>query len=326
MAVAGCRGISRVLEKLENSIKNGEYYEAHQMYRTLYFRYLNQKKYKELKEMFYQGSMLFLDANQKASGADLGTLLVEVLDKSEDTNYEAWSPKLAAIFLKIGPLHATERESFLCKAVKWSAQGSTQGHPSLHQHIAKIYWDELNYVQARHHYVLSEDGKSCGKLLIEFQLTKGFKSEVDLFVAQAVLQFLCLRNQNTANQTFTTYTENHPRIRKTEPPYLLPLLNFIWFLLRAVETKKLQTFAVLCEQYQKSIERDPCYLQYLDKIGQIFFGVKPPAKKKSGGLFGNFIESFLGGLDDESDDEVNEPNRPQAASTSRRLVENADLD
>lgn len=60
-------------------------------------------------------------------------------------------------------------------------------------------------------------------------------------------------------------------------------------------SKKLQTFAVLCEQYQKSISRDPCYVQYLDKIGQLFFGVKPPEeKKKRGGLFGNILESFLG--------------------------------
>ena len=34
----GSRGVSRVLAKLKNSIEEGKYYEAHQMYRTLYFR------------------------------------------------------------------------------------------------------------------------------------------------------------------------------------------------------------------------------------------------------------------------------------------------
>lgn len=34
----GARGVSRVLEKLEKSVKDGNFYEAHQMYRTLYFR------------------------------------------------------------------------------------------------------------------------------------------------------------------------------------------------------------------------------------------------------------------------------------------------
>ena len=38
MASSNLRGASRVLEKIDNSIKNGEYYEAHQLYKMLYFR------------------------------------------------------------------------------------------------------------------------------------------------------------------------------------------------------------------------------------------------------------------------------------------------
>ncbi|KAF7266623.1 hypothetical protein GWI33_020122 [Rhynchophorus ferrugineus] len=323
MAASGLRGVSRVLEKLENSIKNGDYYEAHQMYRTLYFRYLGQKKYNELKDMLYQGSISFLEVDQKTSGADLALLLIEVLNKSEDKNCDLWSPKLSTIFSKIGVNNHTERDTFLLHAVKWSSQGSGHGYPLFHQYIARSYWNEQNYIQARHHYIHSQDGKGCAKLLIEFQMTKGYKYEADLFIAQAVLQYLCLRNNITANQTFNTYTENHPKIKKTGPPFLLPLLNFIWFLLQAVESKKLQTFAVLCEQYQNSIRRDPCYVQYLDKIGQIFFGVKPQEEKKFGGLFGNLIESFLGGLDDESDDDSLPGTQ---ASTSNKLIENTDLD
>lgn len=38
MASVNGRGVSRILEKLEKSVKDGDYYEAHQMYRTLYFR------------------------------------------------------------------------------------------------------------------------------------------------------------------------------------------------------------------------------------------------------------------------------------------------
>lgn len=31
-------GAERVLQKLRKSVEDGNYYEAHQMYRTLYFR------------------------------------------------------------------------------------------------------------------------------------------------------------------------------------------------------------------------------------------------------------------------------------------------
>ncbi|KAG5892853.1 hypothetical protein JTB14_022174 [Gonioctena quinquepunctata] len=323
MAAQGIRGVSRVLEKLEKSVKDGNFYEAHQMYRTLYFRYLAQKKYKELKEMLYSGSILFLDHDQQLSGSDLGILLIEVLEKSEDFDCDSWSSKLTKIFCKINA-SSPERDTFLAHAIRWSSNGSSQGNPLLHQNIALIYWQEKNYAQARHHFIYSQDGKSCAKLLIEFQRTQGFKGEADLFIAQAVLQYLCLKNKNTANQTFTSYTEQHPRIRKSGPPYLLPLLNFIWFLLQAIESQKLQTFATLCEQYEPSLKRDPCYVQYLDKIGQLFFGLKPPEQQR-GGFFGNFLENFLSGLDEDSDDET--PQASTSSSSSRKpLIETAELD
>ncbi|CAH1982092.1 unnamed protein product [Acanthoscelides obtectus] len=336
-ATAQVRGISRVLEKLEKSVKDGNFYEAHQMYRTLYFRYLGQKKYKELKDMLYNGALLFLEHDQQLSGADLAILLVDVLEKSEENDYVTWASKLSKVFGRLSSL-TPERDTFLAHAIRWSSKGSTHGHPVFHRSIALVYWEEKNYAQARHHFIYSQDGKSCAKLLIEFHMKQGFKGEADLFIAQAVLQYLCLKNKNTANQTFTSYTEQHPRIRRTSPPYLFPLLNFIWFLLKAIESQKLQTFAVLCEQYEPSIKRDPCYIQYLDKIGQIFFGLQPPRQERSGGLFGNIFESFLGSLEDDSDDEPVHQQRstashqtPSTSTSSRqsateRLVENQDLD
>lgn len=80
-------------------------------------------------------------------------------------------------------------------------------------------------------------------------------------------------------------------------------------------------FAVLCEQYEISIKRDPCYTQYLDKIGQIFFGLKPPQQQPAGGLFGSFIDNFLSGFDDDSDDDI-----PQASTSTAQLTENTELD
>lgn len=77
---------------------------------------------------------------------------------------------------------------------------------------------------------------------------------------------------------------------------------------------KLTVFTVLCEQYQPSLRRDPMYnevrgggrsgagnlggggalpgdpvplpFQYLDRIGQLFFGVPPKQTSSYGGLLG----------------------------------------
>lgn len=72
-------------------------------------------------------------------------------------------------------------------------------------------------------------------MLIELHRTRGYICETDLFIAQAVLQYLCLNDKLTASEVFKTYTEGHPNIRTKQIPYALPLLNFLAFLLQAVE-------------------------------------------------------------------------------------------
>ena len=49
---------------------------------------------------------------------------------------------------------------------------------------------------------------------------------------------------------------------------------------------KLTTFTELCDKYQPSLKRDPAYAEYLDKIGQHFFGLPPPEPSGPGGIFG----------------------------------------
>ena len=137
-------------------------------------------------------------------------------------------------------------------------------------------------------------------MLIEYHKSKGYKSEVDLFIAQTVLQYLCLNNQRTATVAFYVYTRRHPNVEG--PPFVLPLLNFIWFLLLAVETRaNLAIFTVLCEQYKSFLARDPMYTVYLDKIGNLFFGKPVPVADRhpAGGLLGNMLSQLMADLDDE---------------------------
>ncbi|XP_073997682.1 Golgi to ER traffic protein 4 homolog isoform X1 [Rhodnius prolixus] len=326
MSLNKVHGVSRLIYKIENSIKNGNYYEAHQMYKTLYFRYLSQKKYVELLDLLFEGASLLLNHDQQASGVDLANLYIEVLVKSNALPNEEYIRKLSKLFSLISP-GVPERDSFLSSAVRWSMNEEHKGgDPLLHQAVAQIYWKEKNYVMARRHFLRSYDGSGFGTMLVELQRSSGYIAEVDLFIAQVVLQCLCLENKKTAVITFQCYTTQHPCINMG-PPYLLPLLNFIWFLLKAVDSGRLAAFTVLCEQYQLSIERDPSYTHYLDKIGQIFFGVPPPQVRPSGFL-GNLFHSLMNGLEDcgSSDDEQGR-SRDQSphGSASTTVVDN-DLD
>ncbi|RUS75485.1 hypothetical protein EGW08_016753 [Elysia chlorotica] len=295
------RGVDRVLAKCEACIIAGNYYEAHQMFRTVYFRYSGQQKFAEAADLLYRGALILMQHNQHSSGADLSLLFLDVLNKSKSSVTDNIIGQISELFEKMDP-ECPERYPFLTKAITWSSKVNKQhkrGHPDLHQRFGVIFKQERNYLQARYHYIHSSDGEGCAKLLVEFHTNHGYSSEVDMFITQAVLQYLCLQNKTTASLCFEIYTQKHPAIDKG-PPFGMPLLNFIWLLLIALEGGKLAVFTVLCEKYQVSINRDPNYREYLDQIGQLFFGVPPPQKTPQG-LFGNLLQNVL--VDVDSDEE-----------------------
>ncbi|KAK5850503.1 hypothetical protein PBY51_001379 [Eleginops maclovinus] len=303
-------GVQRVEGKLRASVEKGDYYEAHQMYRTLFFRYMSQAKHAEARELMYNGALLFFSHNQQNSAADLSMLVLEVFEKSEVKVEDELLECLAKLFSRMEP-NSPERVAFVSRALKWSTGGPGKlGHPKLHQLLAVTLWKEQNYSESRYHFLHSSDGEGCAQMLVEYSASRGFRSEVDMFVAQAVLQFLCLKNKNGASVVFSTYTEKHPSIEKG-PPFVQPLLNFIWFLLLAVDGGKLTVFTVLCEQYQPSLKRDPMYNEYLDRIGQVFFGVPPKQSPSYGGLLGNLLNSLMGsGEEEDGAEEAQEDSSP----------------
>ncbi|NWI71241.1 GET4 protein, partial [Todus mexicanus] len=296
----------------------------------IFSRYMSQGKHAEARELMYSGALLFFSHNQQNSAADLSMLVLESLEKSDAKVAEDLLENLAKLFSLMDP-NSPERVAFVSRALKWSSGGSGKlGHPKLHQLLAITLWKEQNYSESRYHFLHSTDGEGCANMLVEYSSSRGYRSEVDMFVAQAVLQFLCLKNKTSASVVFTTYTQKHPSIEKG-PPFVQPLLNFIWFLLLAVDgysliflmlflvsfsvvtgvtffacflsRGKLTVFTVLCEQYQPSLKRDPMYNEYLDRIGQLFFGVPPKQTSSYGGLLGNLLNSLMGtGEDDDTED------------------------
>lgn len=75
---------------------------------------------------------MFLLFPQQLSGADLGILLIDVLEKSEEEDFGLWSSKLAKIFGLIRPT-TPERDTFLAHAIRWSSKDTGHGHPLLHK-------------------------------------------------------------------------------------------------------------------------------------------------------------------------------------------------
>lgn len=184
--------------------------------------------------------------------------------------------------------------------------GNYPGDPALYKILAHVFWSEGNTELARRYYMLCRDGNLCGRILIKINESKGFSSEVDLFIVQAVLQQISLNDRKTAEDTFSTYTRYHPKINRKEAPFKQPLLNFIHFLFRLMDTKNLEAFKALCTLYKVQLERDPAFDKYLTKIGVQHFGANPPVSSENrfGGMFGDVISRLLQGIDEDDDDEA----------------------
>lgn len=158
-AVEG-RGIAKLLAKIKDSLDEKKFYEgnknvkrrtktnlkfsffpAHQMFRTIYFRYSKQEKHLELSDLLLDGAEKLIAAKQFQSGSDLSLLLIEVLQKCtfDEKEFEKWITNVGGLIGKIDA-NVVERETLIVRAVKWSCEGNkknpNQGHPLIHKLIA----------------------------------------------------------------------------------------------------------------------------------------------------------------------------------------------
>jgi len=343
----GARGASRVLAKLNNSLENGNFYEAHQMYRTLFYRYTAQKKYGEIESMLYDGAMKLFAKDQGGSGADLSKLyldnLVSMQSESASSDQEGKEEERMQRVVKLYtsiPASLPDKDNFLGQAVKWSSdKHNPSGHPRLHQLLAYEFWKLKKYPESRHHFLYSSDGSGCGHMLADFHHERGLLREIDLFIVGTVLQYLCLKKHIAAAVALHAYAQKHPSLAASKsgnPPFKHPLMNFVWLLLLAIEHKQSVTaFTTLTEKYMPSIKRDPTFLEYLDKIGQHFFGVPPPKTKPAGGMLSGIFDSLLSAFNEDDDDDSDSESdadmaaaspRPSTSSAAAKKMSSEDLD
>lgn len=80
-SIRGVAGAERLLVKLRKMIETGDFYEAHQLYRTLNFRYANCGRHAELRQLLFEGASLFFANDQHNSGSDLAGLYLEAIAK-----------------------------------------------------------------------------------------------------------------------------------------------------------------------------------------------------------------------------------------------------
>ncbi|KAA0190924.1 Golgi to er traffic protein 4 [Fasciolopsis buskii] len=288
--------LSKLQQRLEAAIEEKRFYEAHQIYKTLYFRCTTRRNYAEALRYLYSGAEFLLSNQQWESGTDLACLVLQVYAKSKMDLTEVQLNQLCGLLNKMPATE--ERVAFVCKAT-----AILKPHKNLlcgfNEQLGRLFWLEGSFCEARFRFMLSLNGYAVGSFLIALHQRYGLRSEIDLFITQAVLQFLCMRQPSAAIQTFYTYTRGHPRLEPGPPFTRFPLLNFIWFLLLVIDrTESFTTFCVLCEKYRPQINRDSTYATYLETIGRQYFGT-PNSEPNT--MFSRILKMFGGSVNDADD-------------------------
>ena len=307
---------SKLLLRLKMNTSEDNFYEAHQLYKLINFRCLTIDLYDDSIELLYNGIVYFSSKSQLHCTFDLAKVFIETLKKSnKNTIDKELIKKVKVIHMALRGGHE-ERHEFTLGVLKWSSaifveklnklkstQGTnsnnselnlilyqkTFGHVDLHGEFALNLWNEKNFVQARYHFLHSTDGVNFAKMLIECHVNYGYPSEIDLFLAQAVLQYLSLRNVDTAAQFYDTYTKNHPFNEVDNNFKKSPFINFFNLLFISIRNNNPKMFKTLIELYKPSLNRDPSFADYLERIGQYFFNFKSNKPVKEN-MFNNLFK------------------------------------
>lgn len=299
-------------EKLEKTVQAGNYYEAQQMYKSLYVRYITAQKYEEALNLMQSGASIQLRHGQVTCGAELAILFVDALMKAKIPCTPEALDRIGTIFSefpKVPVPHKLSEEddlqklseilldakvrvdgcaSFLKAAIKWSAAygGPSKGAAELYDMLAQYIYSqspELDLAKASKYFVNGSHPKAFAVALVDF-LEKSYPGEADLAIARGVLMYLASGDLRDANCLIDELREQST-LKEIELPST-PLLQFVEYLLLSLERDALPLLQLLRQNYKSSIDRDPSFNDLLDEIAERFYGVR----RRSG------LQSILGDM------------------------------
>ncbi|CAH9114180.1 unnamed protein product [Cuscuta europaea] len=308
------------IDKLDTVIKEGNYYGAQQMLKSLSARYVSAERFSDALDLLQFGACAQLENDQVTCGGELAVLFVETLVKGKLSYDGDTLDRVRKIYKKFPkvtvPQHldlADDDEmqkvaealtaaktrveacsSFVKAVIKWSSEFGAHkyGAPELHDMLAEYIFSESPEVdmgKVSFHFVRGKNPKKFVSTLINF-MSKCYPGEDDLAIARAVLMYLCLGNLRDANYTIDEL-KKQVNLKELGFPES-ELMQFITYLLLTLQRDALPLFHRLRQCFKPSISRDPTFNELLDEIAEIFYGVQRQSPLQ--GMFGDFFK-MMGG-------------------------------
>ncbi|KAF9934830.1 hypothetical protein FBU30_010803 [Linnemannia zychae] len=286
--MAAARGTAKVLQKLEKSVDAGNYYEAHQMYRTVANRYVKANNYKDAIDLLYSGALLLLKHKQTGSGTDLALYLIEVYNLAKVPVTEESRDRIFDL-ADLMDAENSQRKSFLQNAISWSANNGQykNGDPLLQHYIGLRFWKEKDFNQAEAHLLVGtqESAEALGLVLFEWSEEEPTHDK-GAYLLRGILQELAMRNLRDANTVFKTFVARLPASYlsseqkapngTTIQTFKSSLLNLAQMLLLTCETGNAAIFKQVAAKYKPVLAIDENFGALITTIGELFFNIQAP--------------------------------------------------
>ncbi|URE35811.1 hypothetical protein MUK42_06716 [Musa troglodytarum] len=121
------------------------------------------------------------------------------------------------------------------------------------------------------HFVRGNDPEKFASVLVNF-MGKCYPGEDDMAIARAVMLYLSQGNLRDANNLMDELNKQleHKQLELPDSD----LIQFIKYLLQALERDSFPLFKILRQKYKTSIDRESLFDGLLDEIAEKFYGIR----------------------------------------------------
>ncbi|ORZ13619.1 hypothetical protein BCR42DRAFT_355011 [Absidia repens] len=303
------KGTSKTLEKLKNSVNEGKYYEAHQMYRTVARRYNKQEKYINSIKLLHDGAVSLMEHKQSGSGSDLANYMMDTYLLANLPVDENALDRVIDI-LELYPSTEVGRRSFLSKTFSWTQKNGeySEGDPELHDYVGTMFYQEGQFSLAEEHLLVGTDHSA--ELLGELSYAwskKDANNGSGIYLARVVLQYLAMKSVRHATLTFNNFIKAAKLSSKSQAGYNYSpagetvqisiyddsWLNFTQLMLLTVQRDGAALFKQLKSTYGPMYNQQKGFDELIDDIGAAFYNIQKP--KKQGNMMQDLMNSLFAG-------------------------------
>jgi len=281
---------AKVLHKnkkvVKNYLKEGKYYEAEQLLKSLAIRLQSQEQYDDAIQLLYQGCIELQRGGKYNAAGDLAKDIFSIFNKAKTPADAERVEMLHQIFKGFewedSAAAASSQDIFMKLALKWTKEQGHNGY-ELTLPYAQALRERKQYHKASMQFLKTENMSAFCDMIFEWARLAP-SQELPFFVTRAVLQLLVIKNDLNVAKSFFETCES--RMSNTEEP----ITNFTRMFLEALGNRSQSLYQLLMDKYQPVLKMDSKYNQWCNLIGNRMLGI--PKKQN---LLSTLLNTLGGG-------------------------------